>query len=88
MHSVFFSNNARNFLKNADGEIKQKISRLVETLKLFPVPVKEHDVVKLAGTDDMYRIRISSFRIIYRIFWNSKEIHILKIERKSETTYK
>lgn len=45
------------------------------------------DVKKLKGRDDIFRIRRSDIRIIYKITHN-KQIFVLAIERRSEKTYK
>ena len=44
------------------------------------------DVKKLKGRDNIFRVRKGSLRIIYRL--DKKDIFILTIERRSETTYK
>lgn len=38
--------------------------------------------------DDAYRIRVGSWRIIYSIADREREILILRIARRSESTYK
>jgi mRNA-degrading endonuclease RelE of RelBE toxin-antitoxin system len=44
------------------------------------------DVKKLKGRGDIFRIRKSTLRIIYRI--EKEEIFILAVERRNERTYK
>ncbi len=44
-------------------------------------------VKKLKGREDIFRIRKSDIRIIYRVDENDK-VFILSIERRSEGTYK
>lgn len=43
------------------------------------------DLKKLKGRKDIYRARKGKFRIIF--LKNKKEIRILSLERRSETTY-
>jgi len=57
-------------------------------LKLAPLPVKEYDLKKISGTDNIYRIRISDYRIIYAIYWDKKEINVLRIARRDDRTYR
>ena len=44
------------------------------------------DLKKLKGRDDIFRIRKGDTRIIYQI--KEREIFVLAIERRSESTYK
>jgi mRNA-degrading endonuclease RelE of RelBE toxin-antitoxin system len=46
--------------------------------------LKDLDVKKLKGRDDIYRVRKGKMRIIFK---KEKEIKILTVERRSETTY-
>ncbi|HEV8289400.1 MAG TPA: hypothetical protein VGQ00_00395 [Candidatus Norongarragalinales archaeon] len=57
------------------------------TLRYAPVPANDYDVIKLAGDFEDYRVRLSSWRLVYRVFQDIRLIKILKIERRSETTY-
>lgn len=59
---------------------RRRIKELLEILEDNPVPVEFYDTVKMGGGNDDYRIRIGDIRIIYSIFWDLKEIQILKIE--------
>ena len=45
-----------------------------------------YDIKKLAGRNDIYRIRKGQLRIIYRRD-ESGETYLLAIERRSDTTY-
>ena len=48
--------------------------------------VKNLDLKKLKGREDIYRIRKGKIRIIYRTY--KDEIYLLAIERRNEGTYK
>ena len=53
---------------------------VLEALSQNPAPVPEHDVKKLAGMRDTYRVRIGDVRIEYEVDWESKRIAVLAIE--------
>lgn len=57
-------------------------------MKISPLPIKEYDIKKVEDVDDIYRLRISRYRIVYRIDWNKKEINVIKIEKRDEKTYR
>ncbi|MBF8280242.1 MAG: hypothetical protein HW383_15 [Candidatus Magasanikbacteria bacterium] len=46
-----------------------------------------HDLKKLKGRDDVYRLRKGDFRIIFRRMPNSENI-IIAVERRSDNTYR
>ena len=76
------------FIKQSDPKLKQRLFAVFETLEQNPVPAQLFDVRKIEGEADSYRIRISSFRILYKVFWNEKIIRVTKIERRKDSTYK
>lgn len=45
------------------------------------------DVRKLEDTDDKYRVRVGSFRILFRKAAKT-DVEILSIDRRSESTYR
>ena len=59
-----------------------------EILQYEPRPFREFDVQKISGSEQDYRIRIGKYRFIYSIFQEEQAIVILKIDLRSETTYK
>ena len=83
-----FSNKSEKFLKKCDKKLKQRLKQLFEKLQHNPVPAREYDLRKLAGEKDTYRIRLSSYRITYCVYWENKIIRVLKIERRKKRTYK
>jgi len=58
------------------------------TLKTTPIPARTHDLKKISGSDNIYRIRISNHRIIYAVYWDRKEINVLRIARRDDRTYR
>jgi mRNA interferase RelE/StbE len=57
-----------------------KFSELLETLKLDPIPWKYFDIRKIKGIEDIYRVRIDDYRVVYFIDSAGKTIHILKFD--------
>jgi mRNA interferase RelE/StbE len=88
MFSVFMDKDAIPFIERLPNAMKSKIKRITDTLKEDPVPIEKFDIVKLAGEDSFYRIRIGKIRPIYSINWKTKEIFITSVARRSDATYK
>ena len=75
-YSIKISKNAITDLKKIPKIYQKKIDQKILTLADEPRP---EGVKKLKGTNDLYRIRISDYRIIYKIRDNELLILIVKI---------
>ena len=62
---------------------RRKIKELVK--KISDNDLNGLDLKKLAGRNDIYRVRQGDWRIIFRL--NKSETMILAVERKTDTTY-
>ena len=63
---------------------KKYISKIIETVESFsanPFPAR---VRKLSGTESIYRIRVGSYRIVYQVFEESKEVIIHYIRHRKD----
>ncbi len=67
MFEIYLSNAALKALKNLDTWIVEKAKKALITLKISPIPIKEYDIKKIEGADDIYHLRISRYKIVYRI---------------------
>ena len=63
-------------LEKLDRKGRKRFEEILSILKKNPIPFKELDVVKLKGYENMYRIRIGAYRIVYQVFWDEKRILI------------
>ena len=88
MFEVRFSNKAEKAINKSDRKLRKRLKKLFEKLKQNPVPAREYDLRKIAGEEDTYRIRLSSFRTTYTVYWEQKIIRVTKVERRKESTYK
>jgi len=84
---VFFSNKAKKFIQKCEPKFRARLRELFLVLGESPVPASSFDLKKIEGREDWYRIRLSSYRVQYEVRHESKEIHVMKIERRDEHTY-
>ncbi len=75
-------------MKNLDKRTAARVKKALLTLKNYPVPIKEYDIKKISGEEDTYRLRISRYRIVYDVDWDNRVITVLKIDMRSESTYR
>ncbi|MCX8184058.1 MAG: type II toxin-antitoxin system RelE/ParE family toxin [Crenarchaeota archaeon] len=77
---VFLHKRARKFLEETRSRDKE---RIVEKLrKLEDFPEIELDVVKVVGEENTFRLRIGSYRALFRVYENEKIIVIAKIDTR------
>ncbi len=81
------SRKAQKELDKLDSKMYDRIMKAIELIENDPVPAQSYDVIKLGGSDAEYRIRISSYRILYTVYWDTKHIDVTKIDRRSDNTY-
>lgn len=51
-------------LKKLPGDIRQRIARTIDALADEPRP---HGSRKLSGSDDIFRVRVGDYRILYEV---------------------
>lgn len=72
---IKYSKQATKFLDKQEENIKLRIKKSIEKL-----PVG--DVIKLKGTNDMYRLRIGDFRVIF--YKEENAIKVSKIDNRGQ----
>jgi mRNA interferase RelE/StbE len=88
MFEIYLSNMSLKALKRLDKGLVEQIRTLLLNLETSPLPIKGYDVRKIRGAEDIYRVRISEYRIVYKIEWEIREINVIKITERDENTYK
>lgn len=58
-----------------------RIIALIESLENTPRP---HGIKKLKNNEDLYRIRVGAYRVVYYIFDSSKKILITRVQHRRE----
>jgi mRNA interferase RelE/StbE len=79
-YSIAFRKSVEKDLRKIPREIIPRIFEHIEKLVLDPVP---HDAYKLAGAENLYRIRIGDYRVIYQVLHESREVTVIYIRHRS-----
>lgn len=79
-YSVAFKKSAEKDLRKIPREIIPHIFEHVENLAGDPVP---HDAYKIASAENLYRIRVGDYRIIYQVLHESHEVTIFYVRHRS-----
>ena len=82
-YEIVLNPHAKRELDKVPSQIFSKIDAEIWKLRENPRP---HGIKKLE--DDLHRIRIGEWRVIFAIFDQEKRVVILRVVRRSERTYK
>ena len=80
-YQVQFAGAAKKQIRKLDGGIRKRISAAIDALAQEPRP---DGVKKLAGADDLWRIRVGDYRVIYQIQDLHLVVLIVKIGHRGE----
>ncbi len=80
-YSVSFVRSARKELESLPNQLIQRILSKIETLERNPRPA---GCKKLKGGEDLWRIRIGDYRVIYSISQREVRIEIITIRHRSQ----
>ncbi len=72
-------------LKHLSFQVCQRLEPDILALANNPYP---EGVRKIQGTERAYRIRVGSYRIVYEVYKEQEVVDILRVARRSKTTYK
>ena len=80
MFDIFLGPQPEKFLKKAEKELRQRIWKRLDELKLNPFP---SDVVRVVGRKEKaFRVRVGVYRIQYYVLQDKKEIAIFDIDKR------
>ena len=81
MYKVQFLKSAAKEFRALDDTMNTRVTEVIDKLMINPRP---KGVRKLKGRQDLYRIRVGSFRVVYEIIDEMELIQITRIRRRSE----
>ena len=80
-YTVVISRAAQKAMDRLDGDIYSRIIHKLESLEDNPRPM---GVEKLAGADNLYRIRVGDWRVIYMIQDKNLMVLVVKVAHRRE----
>ncbi len=84
-YRVEFTPSAFRDLRRLPSRIRERIDEAIGDLGQVPRPPR---VRKLEGEEATWRVRVGPYRIVYDVYDDTQTIVILKVVRRSETTYR
>lgn len=80
-YNIRFKNSVEKDFKKLPGSILSRVMDRVEGLATDPFP---HGVSKLSGTENLFRIRVGNYRIIYSVDRQIKSIFVHYVRHRRE----
>jgi len=81
MYQIRFSSQSYKFLMNLNLRTRKRVYSKIENLKENPVP---RVAIRIKGTkEEIFRIRVGEYRILYEVDHGVKIIGIIKIGKRS-----
>lgn len=80
-YTVLFKPSARASLLKLPGSAQARLIETVDALSLDPRP---HGVVKLAGQEALWRIRVGDYRVIYTISDRQLIVLVLRVAHRRD----
>ena len=80
-YRVLFSPSAQHQLRRLPRTDQQRITVRIDQLAIAPRP---RGVIKLEGQDDLYRIRVGKYRVIYGIQDDELVVLVLRIGHRRD----
>jgi len=80
-YRIRISRSAERQLKQLTDEGRRRIARAIQTLAHDPLP---RGCRKLAGYDDVYRIRVGPYRVLYSVDGDHLIVIVLKVGHRRD----
>ena len=80
MFQVFIEPSVLKKLKKLNEGLKLRLLHRIKELRDFPET--RFDVKKMHGVEDIFRLRVGEWRIIFHVFWESKEIVVFDLDTR------
>mgnify|MGYP000279966323 FL=1 len=75
---VFLHKKADKFLRELKPEDKKRIVDKLKQLEDFPLT--RLDIIKIAGEEDAFRLRMGNYRALFKVYEQEKIIVIVKLD--------
>lgn len=80
-YAITFTRSARKELERLDEPLASRVFRQIEDLAENPRPV---ECRKLVGKEDLWRIRIGDYRVVYLISDGEKKVDVIAVRHRKE----
>ncbi len=76
---IEYSNQAKKFLAKCEKDVTVRILRAIESLGEGP---SSRGVKKIKGSENLFRLRVGDYRVLYELDRSEKLLGIVKIDKR------
>ena len=80
-YAVVVARSARKELQNLDPPVARRILKQIEALVADPRPA---GVVKLEGANDLWRVRVGQWRVVYRLSDRERLVDVIAVRHRRD----
>lgn len=80
---ILLQKQAVKYLASVDESTRNKLNKALDGLKEL-----NGNIVKLKGTDDLYRLKIEHFRMIFSVDKGALRVVVISINTRTNTKYR
>ena len=81
LYEIFWKSSAKKELKKIDKRYIKKILDEIKTLSQEPYPINHK---KLIGSQNLFRIRINDYRVVYKVEEDKLIIEIIRVKHRKD----
>ena len=81
VYKILLANSARKDLDKLRGKLWQRIRESISELSITP---RLHGCTKLRGGENLYRLQISDYRVLYDIDDDNQSITVLRVKHRRD----
>ena len=81
---VFITNNAEKQFSRLPRDRQAQVLKARKQLEQDPF---SGDVAKLYGHENFWRLRVGSYRIIFKVLYENRAVFVYEIARRTSSTY-
>lgn len=86
MFKIILSSSSEKFIRNSDKELRNRLLDKINKLMVDPIP---RDAKRILGRDEnIFRVRVGDYRILYVIYFEEKTILISDIDKRERVYLK
>jgi len=84
MYKVRYRKQVVKFLQQQDRNLAKKIVDIFDHLKYDPFDFRHYDIKKMQGMEQLYRLRVSKYRILFSIDNETVTIEVVRAKSRGD----
>jgi mRNA interferase RelE/StbE len=80
-YKVVFKPSVEKDLRSLPSSVIARVFKVIEALKDEPIPRRS---IKLAGTEELYRVRVGNYRVIYGVDKGNRQVVVHHVRHRQD----